>query len=248
MRRGPAIIAMLAVAAAAAACGGTYPDAGAEAELAGRRGTCGRNGLRHRDERILRDQRYRGGHDGNTRAAACPWAEAAADHAEQRGRSAGGCLRQLLHHKHERAAATGAGHLHGLGVPPSQGAHGRSAGRADQDHDRRDDTSSSRPAARRQAAAPRRSRSIRSAAVPREPLPTSSFPRPRRGGTSTSSPARTSSRCSRTSTTALEPPGMSPARWACSSIPTASPRSSLSTEPAPSARIPSSPDGRRKCA
>ena len=33
MRQGPAIIAMLAVAAAAAACGGTYPDAGAEAEL-----------------------------------------------------------------------------------------------------------------------------------------------------------------------------------------------------------------------
>ena len=32
MRRGPAILAMLAVAAAAAACGGTYPDAGAEAE------------------------------------------------------------------------------------------------------------------------------------------------------------------------------------------------------------------------
>ena len=32
MRRGPAILALLAAAAAAAACGGTYPDAGAGAE------------------------------------------------------------------------------------------------------------------------------------------------------------------------------------------------------------------------
>ena len=174
---------------------------------AGRRGTCGRNGLRHRDERILRDQQHRGGHDVEHPSRRLPRAEAAADRAEKRGRSAGGCLRQLLHHERERQRRRRGGYLQDSAFPhpkeltvvrPGEAIRITIVG-----------THLVVPAGCAPASGCASAVTIYPLGCgPERAVADFELSKATTRWTSTSSPARTSSRCSRTSTTAPEPPGI----------------------------------------
>ena len=246
MRRAPAILALLAAAAAAAACGGTYPDAGAGGRAACRRGTCRPKRAsppRRADSprpAVPRRPRREQPEPPPAPGLKPPPIVLKSEAGRQEAVLGSYCITSVSEQRRRRG-----GYLHGLGVPPSQGAHRSAAGRVDQDHDRRD--------------APRRPGRLRAGE------------RLRVGGHDLS--ARLRSRESRCRLRAFQGHdavgrrsrarrvralgvrvlrrrrrnlrGCRPARWACSSTPIASPRSFLSTRASPSARIPSSPDGRR---